>query len=60
MEDKLVKLYAKRARLNAQLSDPTLRQNAKLCDRLCEELREVNAQIDIVNLEIYGGVQYGN
>lgn len=57
MEDKLVKLYATRARLNAQLQDPSLRQDQKLCTRLCKQLEEIENAIDKLNIIIYGGAQ---
>lgn len=60
MENMLSKLYAKRARLNAQLNDPVLRQDSKLCDRLCKELEDVEKSIDIANFRLFGGVAYGD
>lgn len=60
MENMLTKLYAKRARIKAQLNDPTLRQDSKLCDRLCKELEDVDISIDTMNFKLFGGVQHGN
>ena len=50
MQNRIAKLYAKKARLIAQLNDPELRQDLKLCGRLCAQLEEVEYQIDQANL----------
>jgi hypothetical protein len=50
MQNRIAKLYATKARLIAQLQDPELRQDLKLCGRLCAQLEEVEHQIDQANL----------
>lgn len=50
MQNRIAKLYAKKARLIAQLQDPELRQDLELCGRLCAQLEEIEHQIDQANL----------